>query len=107
MTGAINLIADVMHVLPVEGLHQHDIVAEVERIAKSDDTDPSRRLPEGMTSSYLFRHLVHQGALQLRDREAGGEPLYACPIPNFRHYLIARGNARHHQVPNCSLHAVR
>ena len=82
MKEAKGLTAAVMHGLR-DGM---DIVDVMQLIEENVRDRVGHRMPEGMNSSSFFKHLIHQGALQMRDDDTA-----FCPIPSFRTYLTEAG----------------
>lgn len=90
MKGARRLIAAVLTALPEEGAPRDVLKAEIERQSRTcageDPDNPTRQLPDDMSSESFLNHLVRRGALQ-----RGSQLRYACPIPSFRRFLIEYG----------------
>ena len=85
MRGAVILVGHLMAAVGNGGLHRHQIVDTIRaRIRDRPEGSSARRLPKGVSPEDFLEHLIHRGALQ-----EGEDDRLVCPIPSFRHFLIA------------------
>ncbi len=80
------LLAAVMRDLR-SGMKSGEIMDAINELAGTG-TSIRWRLPKGMDEEDYYQHLVHHGALQA---DAFGH--VSCPIPSFRRYMVALGEA--------------
>lgn len=83
------LVAKVLRAVPdgdpaASGRRRNDIM---KMIKETIADEPGYWVPDGWKVRDVFRHLVHQGALQ----RTGDGDRYHCPIPSFRRHLLEVG----------------
>ncbi len=81
MRGSHGLVSAVMRQLD-DGMRDSDLETVIENAVQDR---PGFRLPGGMDSSAFRQHLMHQGAIEMREDES-----YFAPIPSFRGFLVDR-----------------